>query len=129
MSKYTNKVKFETEFEGDKITATLSRLKRKDFLKMLPYMKRDDDGNSAMTEEDEIKFMSIASDILPGYVVTFYGLVDNDGEVIEFTTVCNEVYFMSLTSLFVNKLFEISNMGKDIEIKNSDVQQEIHTTE
>ncbi len=54
MSKYTSKVTYKTEFEGDKIKASLSRLKRKDFLKMLPFMKADEDGKSTMTKEEEI---------------------------------------------------------------------------
>ncbi len=73
--------------------------------------------------------MEIASEILPKYVTSFNGLNTEDGDAIPFDVVCEEVYFMELTSKFVNKLFEISNMGAEKETKNLDGQQGTPITE
>jgi hypothetical protein len=114
MSNYVPTVRFETEFEGDIISMELRQLTRKTFLDWTPFLsKMDDEGK--LSEEDTIKMVNVAADILPEYVSDFKGLKDANGNPISIETVSTEVYFMDLVSILVTKLMEISQVGKGVK--------------
>lgn len=117
MSGFTKTVAFETEFEGDHITMTLARLKRKTMLALSKYMPDTQDG-AAVGALDSMQLLDVAANELTEYVTEFRGLKDSDGNALTFAEVADEMYFLELVSDIVAKLFEISNMGAK-DAKNS----------
>ena len=120
MSNFTPHITFETDFEGDHITAKLSRLKRKDMTTVARYVDVDEEGNLAggLDVEQMIEF---AAEVLPRYVEEFKGLKDADGNAISIETVVDEAYFLPLVTELVSALFDASGM-KAADEKNSEGQ-------
>lgn len=107
MSRFTKKVTFETEFEGDTVSLKLARLKRKDMMTLSPFMPDGDQVGSAQTMD----LMDVATNLLPDYVSDWVGPTDEDGNELSLEDVMEEMYFLELISAIVTKLFEASNMG------------------
>jgi len=127
MSNFTPSVKCSFEFEGDTVLVTLARLKRKDLVKLAPYMDAGDaEGN--MGGMDAIQLLDFSSALLPEYIKSFSGLRTADGNELTFEQIAGEAYFQSLIADLVQRLFEISNMGKG-DIKNSNRQPTTSTEE
>ena len=129
MSKYTSKFKYEYDFEDDTVKVSSTRLKRKDFLKLTPFIETDDKGEVRMTFHDQNKFVDICADLLPKYIVSMTGLNDEDGVPITLETVIEETYFMDITSEMINRLFSSANMSSKKERKNLDGQSPPDSTE
>jgi hypothetical protein len=130
MSKFSFTDVFDTKFEDDVITATLSKLKRKDYLTLTPFVKTDQDGVVKMSFEDEQKFLDVASDLLPAYVTDFIGLTDNTGSPVSLEAVVEHVYFLQITSELVGALMANSGLQEEeADVKNSDGQSEVDTTD
>jgi hypothetical protein len=102
MSKFVRSHPFETEFDGDKIKATLRPL---DYPDMLALQRQTTEAN---VSERILGFVEASREVAPRYVSDFEGLTDADGEVMDFGVVANEVYFTELLQRFVSKLIEIS---------------------
>lgn len=117
MSKFTKTVRRTFEFEDDEVVVVLRRLKRKDMMKLMPYMKGVEDGESIGTM-DSIQMLDFSADMLIDYVVSMTGLIDGDGDEMNFSDIAGEAYFMNLISEICMALFEVSNMSKD-DSKNS----------
>lgn len=115
MSNFTPLVQYSTEFDGDKLTMNLARLKRKDMLKLTPYVMDAETGEGKINMTELI---DVASGFIHEYVSAFEGLTDARGNVLKFQDVVDEVYFMGLLSDIITKVFEISNIT-EADVKNS----------
>jgi len=115
MSKFTKSCPYETEFEEDKITMNLNRLRRADMMVLMPFMNEAGKGEVKV----DVDLMNLASDLLPNYVENFKGLKDEDGNPVTIETVCDQTYFMTLAGEIIAELFNISKLG-DEDSKNSD---------
>ena len=96
MSNFTPQVEKTYEMEGDEIRVRFTRLKRKHILEFLPQISK-----MTMTGAEDIsgEQMAVVGElvgVLPEYVTEFAGLKDKDGNALEFTDVCEEVYFLEL---------------------------------
>ena len=121
MSKFTKQFKKEYNFEGDVISVTMTRLKRKDAIKLAPYMNEpDEDGKVSMALEDSMKFADAANEIILKNIVEFSGLYDGANVQLNKEDVFgedSEVYFMPLTSDIITDLMEESFVGGGDEKK------------
>ncbi|MCK5609649.1 hypothetical protein KAR91_47690 [Candidatus Pacearchaeota archaeon] len=136
MSKFTKQITKTYEFEGDNVVVKMKRLKRKDAIKLAPFMTEpDEDGKVKMKFEESLNFMEESCKVLMKYVTSFTGLTDNEdkdlveGEPVYMTAkeVLGEdgsTYFMNLISLMISDLMQASFAGGDKEKKSLDVQQE-----
>ncbi len=107
MSNFTPLVEHEFEFQGDVVKTTYSRLKRNDMLKVLPLMKslKDDSENQEVINE----ILELLIDSIPGYITTFSGLKDADGNNIEIETVVEEFYFLTLAAQIALQMIKDSS--------------------
>lgn len=128
MSKFTKQIVRTYPFEGDTVAVKMDRLKRKDAIKLAPFMTEpDENGKVSMKFEASINFMDKACGILSKYVTEFSGLTNDDGGQIPKEDVLGEdgaTYFMTLISLMISDLMQASFAGSDKEKKSLDVQQE-----
>lgn len=120
MSKFTKTVRRTFTCEGDEVVVVLKRLKRKDMMRLMPYMKSEADGE-AIGAMDSLEMLDFSADLLPDYIVSMTGLLDEDGKELEFSDIAGEAYFMTLLSEICMALFEASNMQGD-DSKNSQRQ-------
>ena len=121
MSGFTPSVNFTLEFDGDTIDVTCKRLKRKDMIKLSPYINVDEDGGVKMSFESQMKMFDVMSNLLPEYIIKFDGLTQSDGSKIDIKGALAESYFNSLTGDLISNLMRISSLSEE-ESKNSDVQ-------
>jgi hypothetical protein len=103
MSNFTPLVTKEYEFEGDTVTVTFRRLKRKHMLQALPAMNRLselDVNETEINNKTELvnDFIGSIIDAIPEYVETFSGLADSEGNPIGIETVINDFYFLKLAT-------------------------------
>ena len=131
MSKFTKQFKKEYNFEGDVVCVTMTRLKRKDAIKLAPYMSEpDEDGKVSMALEDSMKFADAANEIILKNIVEFSGLYDGANLQLNKEDVFgedSEVYFMPLTSDIITDLMEESFVGGGDEKKLEKQQADIST--
>lgn len=117
MGNFTRTFSKTIEFDGDTISYTMKRLKRKKALDLAPYMTYDDDGNLKMTFEDQLKFVEVGATLLGDHLTEFSGLVVEGQEVqlnsTEFKEIFEEAYFMPLISELFNDLMSESFMDND----------------
>lgn len=123
MSKFTPSVFYETEFEGDKISMRLSRLKRAHMMKLVQLLDIDKETRQ-VSEGSIIKCVDYLADELPGYIQDFKGLKDEDGNAITLQEVINEGYFLYLLSDIVGQLMHISKLGKVMPSNSEEPQAE-----
>jgi hypothetical protein len=113
MSNFTPLVNQEYEFEGDKISITFSRLKRKDMLASMPALKRLTDANDSGDEDAKREaindVLNNIADVLPGYVTSFEGLADGDGSPVAIEAVCETFYFMKLAAEIATGMLQASS--------------------
>jgi hypothetical protein len=113
MSNFTPLVTREYEFEGDKISMTFSRLKRKHMLGAMPALKTMRDLQDESASDDRMQtamgdVLTAIVDHVPDYVTEFKGLTDENGNPISIETVCNEFYFMALSAQICNDVLQAS---------------------
>lgn len=127
MSKFTKQIKKTYEFEGDTIQVSMKRLKRKDAIKLAPFISSgDEDGKVSMSFEDSLVFADKSSSILNKYVTDFTGLKEEDGTPLEVSDIFGddgEVYFIGLISEMMADLMEASFVGDSEKEKKLDVPQ------
>lgn len=113
MSKFTKNFTVTKEFDGDTVIVNMSRMKRKDALKLAPYMNKITDGDTTkLTFEDNMQMVDAAANLLPKYVNSITGLYIDETEVTKdselFTDMLEEVYFMELVSELIGDLVQNS---------------------
>ena len=100
MSNFTPLVVKKYDFEGDSITVTFARLKRKHMLELMPLVQK----LSAIKEDAALKqaaitdLLNVALDFLPDYVKSIVGLVDSQGAEMDIDVVADEIYFVNLAT-------------------------------
>jgi len=116
MSKFTKQIKRVYQFEDDTVSVSMKRLKRKDAIKLAPFMSEpDENGQVSMAFEDSLKFADKACEVLLKYTTVFEGLKEEDGTPIPLEDVFGEegeTYFMELTSNMMSDLMEASFVGE-----------------
>ena len=116
MSNFTPLVTQEYEFEGDTVSITFSRLKRKDMIGAMPALQALQQAKEA--EDNELMGSAINDvlnsivDVIPDYVKEFSGLNDVMGEPVPIETVCSEFYFVKLVMQIAIGMLEVSS-GKE----------------
>lgn len=114
MSRFTPRVTFELEFEGDHITMSLSRLQRDAVQSLMPYIETDEDGQvKSMGFKSQLEFSAATIGFLPQYVHDFVGLKDANGSAVTLEVMLKEVYFNDITTAIIQKLFKISRMSEE----------------
>jgi len=116
MSRFLPTVLHTIDFDGDTVSVKLRRVTRGDMLRIAPHLPTD--GNEPTTEQNLIMLEEIAQ-VLPGYVESFDGLVDGNGEPITLETVISEAYFLELLGEIAGLLIS-SSSPTEKEGKNSD---------
>ena len=104
MSNFTKSLVEKFNFDGDEVTVTFTRLKRKHLISLAPHMTAD--GNIAFS--DQVKFMDAAAEVLPDIITSMTGLKDSDGNALTVEDVVNETYFVGLVSDLMTKVMEHS---------------------
>jgi len=121
MSGFTKTKTFETTFDGDTVSMTLTRLKRKDMMKMAPALSKI---KQNMTEEEGAEVLDEFADIVIRNTSNFSGLKDNDGNLISLEEAVEEAYFIYLTSAIATELMKISSVRTDVgEAQEGKLQQ------
>lgn len=100
---YVRNIKFEVEFDGQKITATLSQLTFADAMVIESIDDSIEDGKK------NVEAARILSEKLPTYVKEFNGLVDSEGNKITIEEVCSTAYFAQLMVAIGKKLINASS--------------------
>jgi hypothetical protein len=100
---YIRDIEFEGEFEGKKITATLSQLTFADAM----VIESIDD--SFADEKKNVQAARILSQKLPSYVKEFDGPVDSKGNEVSIEEVCSTAYFAHLMIAIGKKLIDASS--------------------
>lgn len=129
MSSYTKRIAKKFEFDGDTVEVVMSRLKRKDALKLSPYMREEDEsGEVKLTLDEKFNMMDVGAYLVQKNVINLRGLFIEGEELVKmgnsitneelWETVFSDVYFINLLSDLLNFLTEKSFMSKD-KVKNS----------
>ena len=118
MGKFTPTVKHETEFDGEHVTVVFARLKRQDFYTLAPHMKVNEDGESVMQFQDNVKMSEALTPILKKYIKEIHGLTDAAGVPISIEQLCEEMYFVPLLGDVISALFAASRLSEE-DAKNS----------
>lgn len=115
------------EFDGDTVSVTMSRLLRKDAMKLTPYVHTDENGNTVMSMDDQMEMLNLVTELFPIYITKLSGLVVEGEElIIEDRKSNNEllyglfleqVYFLNLHSMIVADLMSESFVSSDDEKK------------
>ena len=123
MSKFTKSITRSYQFDGDTVTVTMQRMKRKHAMKLLPFISEpDESGNVKMTFQDQMEMLDVAAEFLPKYVNKIGGMRGEAGE--ELTTeaavelISEESYFMGLVGEIVGDWTEASFMFEADEKKS-----------
>ena len=100
MSKYIDNVVFEEEFQGDKVRAVFRPLSFEDALtiediEVKPASEDPADRRAAQSREN-IEVARTMAKFLPGYCVSFEGLVDASGKTLTIQEVCQVAFFSRL---------------------------------
>ncbi len=122
MSKFTKQIKRSYSFQDDTVLVSMKRLKRKDAIKLAPFMSEpDEDGKVKMSFESSLNFADKACEVLSKYTTSFEGLKEEDGTPLEVVDIFGEdgsTYFMELISEMMADLMEASFVGgEDTEKK------------
>ena len=103
MSNFTPLVRREYKFEGDSISITFARLKRKHMIRAMPALtnlirlQAKDKEEPGDEEIDAVNdFLNVIVDDIPDYVHKVQGLNDAEGNAIGIETICEDFYFTKL---------------------------------
>jgi hypothetical protein len=100
---YVRNIKFEGEFDGQKITASLSQLSFEDAM----VIEAIDD--SIEDSKKNVEAARILSKKLPSYVTEFNGPIDSEGNKVTIEEVCSTAYFAQLMVAIGKKLINASS--------------------
>jgi hypothetical protein len=121
MSNFTPLVTREYEFEGDKVTISFSRLKRKHMLEVMPYLSvlaglDEETPLEDYTEEQQGALNEVINsiiDVIPDYVHNFEGLLSVDNSNVGIETVVDDFYFLALASMIALDMVKESSPVKE----------------
>ena len=111
---FTPKVFYQTEFQGNRVTMNLGRLKRRDLMKLTPHISAE----GKMDFKSTMGFLEVMGGILPSYVTDFD--LEIESTKISFEQVIEEVFFMELMTSISMQLFSLAGIS-EIDSKNSGV--------
>lgn len=117
MSGFTPDFKHEVEFDGDKVTFVLRRLKRSHMQVLAPYIKTNADGEMKLTFPETMELMGAATQVLPDVVKSMEGLTIQ-GRPATLDEILDETYFMNFLGGVMGVLIQNSTMRAEDE-KNS----------
>lgn len=110
MSGYLPQIRFETEYEGDKITIQMEAMNRKAFVRVLPAL--DDAKQIAASASKKMAVYDVACEVLNEHVTEITGLRDKNGNAVTKEALLNAVYFIDLVTGAFNKLIAECSLGK-----------------
>ena len=113
MSKFLPRVPFETTFEGDQVTAELLPLKRKEFMRLLPFLEQAKDERGKVSPEKAVELVDEFADTLVKCVDKFQGLTTAKGDVVTLEQAIQETHFLPLMAEIMTRLFELATLGDD----------------
>jgi len=123
MSKFTKSITRTFQFQGNEVMIVMDRMKRKDAMKLMPYIgepTKDENGETVvkMKFQDQMQMLDACGDMLPKYIKRINGLLDADGNEIDKDTFCDESYFMELQGEAIQELMNASFMASADEKKS-----------
>lgn len=110
MSGYLPQIRYETEYEGDKIAIEMTALTRKAFIKVMPSL--DGAKQIAATASQKMAVYDVACDVLNDHVTEISGLRDKNGHAVSKEAMLSSVYFIDLVTGAFNKLVNECSLGK-----------------
>lgn len=109
MSNFTPLVKRKFVFEGDDVSVTFSRLKRKHMLKMLPKFIAIKDNLKETTDVELLApLIDEFGDKAVDYIRSIEGLKDANGEDVTITEVIENAYFLEFFADIMMAMIEES---------------------
>lgn len=108
--------KFETNFNGEKVSMMLRPLKTWAMLKLLPNIVNQESSNTTALALSGMELQSFAKEIFPEFVKDIKNLTVN-GSPITFEILAEESIFHNLTMEILGELIRISRLS-DGEEKN-----------
>lgn len=106
MSGYLPELRFETEYEGGRVSIQLKPLTRLQFINVMPGLQ------SARKAEDQMALFGTAATVLQESIVKVDGLLDANHRPIEKEEMINTAYFTDLCFRIFHFLLESSVLGK-----------------
>lgn len=107
------------EFEDEPYKVTMKRMKRKDALKLTPFMSEpDENGEVKLSFQDKMDMLDVAADMLPKYItgIEYNGEIhDSKSELA--TNIIEEAYFMALAGELIGELVDHSFTKDKTKIK------------
>lgn len=131
MGSYTKVIKEVIEFDGDTIEVTLKPFKRKDMMKMMPYLgEPDSEGNYSLSQENQITMIDKAGDLLKKYFIKLEGMTIEDEPVIvgdneNFNLLFDDFFFVGFLAQVFGLLSGGASVNKETEKKSEGQQQTI----
>lgn len=113
MSGYLPKIRFDTEYEGDKVAIEMNALNRGAFVRMMPALEK-----ARASAENKMAVYDVACEVLKEHVETITGLRDGNGNAITKETFLDAVYFVDLVINAFSKLIQECSLGK---LKSTDL--------
>lgn len=125
MSGFTLRTKYETEFEGDKVTMYLARLTRNQTKHISKFLDEDEEGVKRIRFSDSMEMLDCAAHFMSDVVHDFTGLTDAAGQQISFKdTVMEQQYFSDLVTEILGEVLRITFMNEETAKKLEKKQEE-----
>ena len=102
-------------FDGEDVVFTLRRLKRKDVIKLMPYINMGEDGEVNMSLEDQIRMVDVAAGFVGEYIESVSPISPED--------LLEEAYYLPLLGQVIGELVSHS-FPRAEEGKKSDALSE-----
>lgn len=136
MGNFTRAFTKHYDFDGDKVTVSMSRLKRKDALTLSPYMQQTNDGVD-MAFSTQLEFMDAAANILPNCIKSVTGLIV-DGEPLDLKNeedsdlLYTDMYFLPLLTDILKDVmtesFATTKEKADVKKQQPNISEDSTTT-
>lgn len=120
MSNFTANVIHQTEFDGDRVTVSIKRARRKDMQLLSPCMRQDKEGNIKVTLDDSLGFMEIAEKIFPDRIESLSGLTDKSGLTLGVDDMLGASYFLPLITDIMTAFINGSIFREEETVKKSE---------
>lgn len=136
MSKFTRNFTTTIEFDGDTVSITMSRLKRKQMLQLAPHMgEPDENGKVKMSLQDNVALLDAAQDKIKKNLIAMSGLFVEDGQEVVvadgkpanqelFDLIFEEAYFMNLLGEILSELVQHSFVNEEDAKKSEGPQSD-----
>ncbi len=132
MSGYRRKWEYVTKFEGDKVSMTLTGMKRKHLHRLTKYIVKGDDGSINIGFENQMEAFEAFADVLPECVLNLSGLKEVDGTTeIPLDVILEDIYFINLVSEMIRQVMSSSTMSsaeiQEVKKPQGDQQRVLRT--